>query len=353
MPSAVQLTAPRTIDVVERAQEELTPKSIRIQALLTGISHGTELNLYRGTSPFHDRQFDLERRVFRSRVGKSANYPRPLGYEFIGRITETGSAVSTFHVGDLVHLGEPHQTEVVVDEETATSAGYPLVKLPSGMSPESAVFVSLGTVALLAVHDAAPLIGDKIAVFGMGTIGLIAIQLAQLAGAALVVAVDPIESRREMAQHLGADISIDPTTAEAGSAIKDGVGGMDVSIETSGRYDGLHEAIAACALGGRVVTVGYYQGGGSEIRLGEEWHHNRVELISSMGLWDAPHRSYPGWDRRRLTDHVVKLIGDETISVAPLLSKIVPFREAAEAYRVIDEQPDRYIKVALSYEDVS
>ena len=64
-----------------------------------------------------------------------------------------------------------------------------------------------------------------------------------------------------------------------------------MAIETSGTTAGLHDAIAAAGLGGRVVTVGFYQGGAPELRLGEEWHHNRLDMVSSMGAWGAPHRA--------------------------------------------------------------
>ena len=56
-------------------------------------------------------------------------------------------------------------------------------------------------------------------------------------------------------------------------------------------WEGVCLAVAFFGLTIRVVTVGFYQGGAPELRLGEEWHHNRLEMVSSMGAWGAPHRA--------------------------------------------------------------
>jgi len=92
---------------------------------------------------------------------------------------------------------------------------------------------------------------------------------------------------------LGSTTSIDPIAAGKrgglGVEIKRNFAprGVDIAIETSGSYSALHAAVASVGVGGRVVSVGFYQGDGTGLRLGEEWHHNRPDLISSMGVWAA------------------------------------------------------------------
>jgi 2-desacetyl-2-hydroxyethyl bacteriochlorophyllide A dehydrogenase len=350
---ALVLEGPRQLRLQPDDLPPLRTRDVHIRALTSGISHGTELNLYRGSSAFADRVFDRELRAFVKPDPARAMYPATLGYELVGVVDEVGPDVHELAVGDLVHAGVPHRDEVVLDLDAALATSYPPVRLPPDLPPEHALFLSLGAVALLALHDAGIKLGDHVAVTGLGAIGLLVVQMARLAGAARVTAVDPVDARRALALELGADEAIDPATAAdgAGAAIKRSAGrGVDVALETSGATAGLHDAVAATALGGRVVTVGFYQGGAPELRLGEEWHHNRLEMVSSMGAWGAPHRAYPAWDRRRLMQTVVDLFASGRVRLDPLPIRRFPFDQAVEAYRWLDGNPSEAVKVALSYD---
>ncbi|HEY7598468.1 MAG TPA: zinc-binding alcohol dehydrogenase, partial [Candidatus Limnocylindrales bacterium] len=183
-------------------------------------------------------------------------------------------------------------------------------------------------------------------VIGLGAIGLLLVQIARRAGAARISAVDPVAARRELARELGADDAFEPPGAVA---IKH-TAGADVAIETSGVAAGLHDAIAAARLGGTVVTVGFYQGGAPELRLGEEWHHNRLDMVSSMGAWGAPHRAFPAWDRPRVMRTVVDLLASGALRVDGLPVRHFPFEQAVEAYGWLDANPNEAVKVALTYD---
>jgi threonine dehydrogenase-like Zn-dependent dehydrogenase len=199
----------------------------------------------------------------------------------------------------------------------------------------------------VAAHDARIKLGDHVAVIGLGAIGLLLVQMARRAGAARISAVDPVASRRELALELGADEAFAPPGAVA---LKHAAGGADVAVETSGVAAGLHDAIAAARLGGTVVTVGFYQGGATEIRLGEEWHHNRLDMVSSMGAWGAPHRAFPAWDRPRVMRTVVDLLASGALRVDGLPVRHFPFEQAVEAYGWLDANPNEAVKVALTYD---
>ena len=123
---------------------------------------------------------------------------------------------------------------------------------------------------------------------------------------------------------------------------------MDVAVETSGATAGLQAAVSAPGLGGRVVTVGFYQGGAPELALGEEWHHNRLDMVSSMGAWGAPHRAYPAWDRVRVLRTVVDLLATGAVRTDELPVRRFPFADAVDAYGWLDENPNEAVKVALS-----
>ena len=104
---------------------------------------------------------------------------------------------------------------------------------------------------------------------------------------------------------------------------------MDVAIDVSGSDRGLQGALAAAGLGATVVAAGFYQGGAADLRLGEEFHHNRLSLIASIGGWGAPNRHAPQWDRRRVLDIATRLLYTDRVSVEGLLDPHVPVRPGA------------------------
>jgi len=194
MPRELLLTGPREIRIVPCDDAPLQPDEIRAQAVLSGISHGTELSLYRGTAPFHDESFDLDLRLFVD-AAEGVMFPAKLGYEWVGRVTEVGADVSGFKAGDLIHLPFHHRETHTARPAERTMLGY-VEPLPPSLDPDRAIVLALAGVALQAIHDAHIKLGDRVAIFGLGAIGLLAVQLARLNGALWIDAVDPIARRR-------------------------------------------------------------------------------------------------------------------------------------------------------------
>jgi 2-desacetyl-2-hydroxyethyl bacteriochlorophyllide A dehydrogenase len=353
MPRTLVLDGPRRLRLSEQPTRELRPGEIRLRAQLSGISHGTELSLYRGTSTFTDKVFDRGLRAFvEPPAGSAATYPVTLGYEMVGQVLEVAPDVTEVRVGDLVHTGTPHQEETVLDLAASLRATYPLVRLPTAERPERALFVSLAAVALQAVHDAEMKLGDAVSVHGLGTIGLLTVQMCRLEGIQNVFALDPDPGRRQLAAGLGASHVLDPSEdPSVGLRIRElNMGhGVDVAIEVSGSDRGLQGALEAAGLGATVVAAGFYQGGAANVRLGEEFHHNRLSLIASIGAWGAPDRHAPLWDRRRVMDTATRLLYTDRVLVDGLLAREFPFDQAPAAYRWIDEHPRAAVKVALTY----
>ena len=343
MPTQFLITAPRTIEFREYEEKPLQPDEIRIRALVSGIKHGTEMALYRGKTPFLDRRFDPDYRLFMPREENTSFYPINVGSWLVGEVIETGSAVTRFKVGDRVHGEMSHRPTNVRPESTV----FPL---KSGMKPELAVGTDPAIFALTAVHDAQVKVGDRVVVFGLGALGLLAIQIARLNGAEQVFAVDLIEKRRELALELGADAAFNPTDGDVALAIKDQTGtkGVDVAIEISGAYPALQSAIRSIQPGGTIVAASYY-GGNAQLELGAEWHHNRPTLISSMPVWGMPHRCAPLWDLKRVQETALRLIESGRLQVEPLLTHRYAYDEAAAAYAFIDSHPEQTIKTLLDY----
>src|SRR6266542_6663422 len=283
MPYELLLTEPRSIRLGPYDDPPVAPEQVRAEAIVSGISHGTELALFRGVSPFEGKRFDADLRLFVD-DDRTATDPMRLGYDWVETVRETGVAVRTPQTGDLVHLALPHrETQTITVEDDPRS---PLTALPNGLDPERAALLQSTTIALQAIHDARLKLGDRIAVFGLGAFGLLAVQLARLSGAAWIAAADPITGRRALAEELGADLVLDPTAGDVGLELRqlDGIG-VDVAVEFSGTYAALEQAMRSVRVGGTVVAAGFYAGG--ELALGAEFHHNRLTLLASMGGWGS------------------------------------------------------------------
>src|ERR671920_2181997 len=134
----------------------------------------------------------------------------------------------------------------------------------------------------------------------------------------------------------------------AGAAIREltGGAGVDAAIELSGSDRALHEATRCVVVDGTVAASGFYQGGAAHLRLGEEFHHNRLSLIASVGSWGAPDRHAPLWNRRRVLDTAARLLFTDRVAVDGLLDRTFPFEEAPAAYRWLEEHPHDAVKVA-------
>jgi 2-desacetyl-2-hydroxyethyl bacteriochlorophyllide A dehydrogenase len=343
-PLVVTLTGPRQVEVLRTPRAVLPPGHVRVRTLYSGISAGTELTLYRGTNPHLDRRWDPDRRLFVDEAAVSA-YPNTVwGYSEVGEVVELGVDADPTLLGATVWGLWSHTGEVVRPAELVADR-----VLPDGLDPLAGTFARVGAVALNAVLAADIHIGETVAVFGQGVLGLIGTQLAVGSGAR-VIAVDGIASRREQAVAFGAAHVLDPMADDVGERIKELTGGRgaDVCIEISGSYRALHEAVRGCAAGGRVVAAGFYQGDGLGLRLGEEFHHNRVQIVSSQ-ISSAPLALAQRWSPERMHRTVIDLVAAGRVDVLPLVSHVVPAELAADAYALLDADPASALQVVLDF----
>ena len=343
-PSALLLQAPRQLAFEPLPTPGLAPGEVRIRTLFSGISAGTELSQYRGSNPFMNRRFDEGARLFLEAEAPSWPYPvRNLGYEEVGEIVEVGPDVAGLKVGDRVFGTWGHRTHHLAAADYARDR-----LLPPGADPRIGVFSHIGAVALNGVHDAQIRIGDLVVVFGLGVPGQIACQAARASGAT-VVGVDPVADRRETALKLGAHRVLDPTAGSVAEAIKGETAGRgaDVCIEVTGAAPALGEAIRTAAYSGRVVAMGFFQGE-APLRLGEEFHLNRIQLISSQISGVAPEASYR-WSKLRLWQTAVRLQHEGVLSLTPLISHVAPFAEAPSLFARLDAGEPGLLQAVLEF----
>lgn len=339
----LMFTAPGRVELIAERLSEPGTGEVCARTLVSGISHGTEMAWLRGEAAALHRTWDSERRIYLD--GQGRDFPVAPGYETVAKVVDVGSDVTGIAVGDLVYLDRPHADGHIIDAPTAHSG-----LIPAGAPAERAVFWPLARVALGGVHDAGVQLGETVVVIGLGTVGLLAVQLAKLAGATKVIGVDHYPLRLQAADTFGADV-VDAAVDDIADRVRRmaGPAGADAVIEASGSYRGLHQAIRCCRVGGRVATVASYHGEQPGLRLGEEYHRNRISLISSMTVNGCPHRRYPAWDLHRL-DHTARgLVSTGRLRVDGLITHRVPFSNARDAYTLINEFPADTIKVVLTY----
>jgi threonine dehydrogenase-like Zn-dependent dehydrogenase len=348
MPRELVAVAVRTPAIREYEDQPLKPDEIRVRTECGAPKHGTELHGYRGDSPFSDSHWNSERKLFLPGASES-QFPRSLGNIAVGTVVEVGANVEGVSVGERVAgYGPLRETQTW---RWGTSGAYPGVrKLPPGMSWQAAVCLDPATVALGGIRDGNVRLGDRVAVFGLGAIGLMAMQLARLAGASFVAAIDPLSARRAVARQTGADLVLDPTSADAGLEIRHATGssGVDVSLETSGSAAALHHAIRGLAFGGTVALTAWYNEFSGGLDFGREAHFNRPTFVFTRAE-SEPHRDHPRWNNRRQADAAWDLLASGRVTAEAVVQPVVSFEESVEAYQAIDLHPERSVKLGVVF----
>jgi len=331
---SVWLNQPRRVELRHEAVPDVGPNDVRVAAIASAISHGTEMLVFRGQVP---DGLELDLPTLRG----SFAFPIKYGYASVGRVVETGAEVSDLAIGDTVFVHHPHQSTYVVPAEMP-------IRLPDGLDPEVGVFLANVETATNIVLDAAPRLGERVAVFGQGVVGLLITQLLRRTGVSLIMVVDPIAQRRELASQLGADVALAPEDVAAGNI--HGLSeehGVDLAIEASGNAAALDQALGAVTFGGTVVVCSWYGTKPVPLMLGGAFHRRRLRMVSSqVSTIDAALQ--PRWTHARRLALARDLLPRLDLSV--LISHRFPVQHAAEAFALVDQHPEQTVQVVLTYE---
>ncbi|WBB69513.1 zinc-binding dehydrogenase [Micromonospora sp. WMMD812] len=340
----VSLAGPGRISLEPCPADPLGPGQVRVRTCYSGISAGTELTLYRGSNPRLSKDWDDAARMF---VPRQTPVPYPLvgfGYEEVGEIVEAAPDVIGRHPGQVVWGIWGHRAEAVVPADAVQP-------LPPTLDPLAAVFARPGAIALTAVLAGDLHLGDWVGVFGQGVIGLLATRLAVLSGAR-VVAVDRVASRLDHATRYGARTAVDAGRESAAAVLHGATGGRgaDVCLELSGAYPALHEAIRATTHAGRVVAAGFYQGQAEALGLGEEFHHNRIQLVAAQVSGPTPAPGMAGrWTGARVAQTFMDLVAEGSVDPLPLVSHVVDASAVADALALLDRGDGDVLQVVLRF----
>lgn len=349
MPHVVQFNAPGSVSLVECDAQALTSTDVRIRTYYSGISAGTELTAYRGSNPYLTGTWDPEARLFRPGL-PTFGYPvSGWGYSEVGEVVEAGEEVTDVEVGQVVHGIWGHRSDAVVPEAAVTGR-----VLAPDVDPVRGTFARVGAIALNAVLAAGVSLGDQVAIYGQGVIGLLATQLATLSGAE-VVAIDALDVRLEAARRFGASETVRADhPGGAGAKVREVSHGrgVDSAIELSGNDRALHEATRSVVIDGTVVASGFYQGGADHLRLGEEFHHNRVRIVASQ-ISNTPVALGPRWDQRRLVSVFMRQVAHERVNVTDLVTDVVDAVDVGSVFERLDRGDPDILQAILRFDAAS
>ncbi len=271
---------------------------VQVRALHSGISRGTEALVFRGEVP--QSEFERMRAPF-----QEGDFPAPVkyGYASVGRIEAGPPAL----LGRDVFCLHPHQTRYQVPSDAAHL-------LPDGLPPPRAVLAANMETAVNALWDAAPRLGDRVAVIGGGVVGLLVAWLAGRMPGCEVELVDLNPARAALAEQLGVGFAT-PDAARPDA---------DLVLHASGHPAGLATALNLAAFEATVIELSWYGSRQVALPLGEAFHARRLQLKSSqVGHVATAQRAR--WSRGRRMALALALLRDPVLDA--LISASSPFDE--------------------------
>lgn len=271
---------------------------VQVRALHSAVSRGTEMLVFRGEVP--KAEFQRMRAPF-----QEGDFPAPVkyGYANVG-IVEAGPESLK---GRYVFCLHPHQTRYVVPVDAVHA-------LPDGLPPARAVLAANMETAVNALWDAAPRVGDRVAVVGGGVVGLLVAWLVGRMPGCTVELVDVRASRRTVAEALGVGFATP----------QDATPDADLVVHASGHPQGLVTALGLAAFEASVIEMSWYGTRDVPLPLGEAFHSRRLTLRSSqVGHVATAQRAR--WDRGRRMALALSLLRDPVLDV--LITDSAPFDE--------------------------
>jgi threonine dehydrogenase-like Zn-dependent dehydrogenase len=340
-----------------------------VAPIFSAISAGTESGIIRGSDPSTPitdvfRAAGPPRPKLRSAgVRWDGDRPRPeqpghhhLGYGLAGRVLAVADNVTDIQVGDLVACSGDqaahHAERVAVPRNLLT-------KVPEGVRPDQAAFVTLGTIAMHGLRRTGCTVGETVVVYGLGLLGLLVTQIARAAGI-YTVGIDIDHRRFEQARGYGALATIDPRETDAVEVVLGVTNdfGADAVILTvfTESSEPLNHAFDLCRHRGTVVGIGAF---GMNIQR-ERMFARDITFLPSIaygpGRYDHVYEEggvdfgigYVRWTENRNQEAFLRLVAEGKVVVDALAPIRMPIDEAPAAYELL-RSPERPATVLLTY----
>lgn len=314
------LYGPRDLRLEEFSLEtdQLGPNDVWVETQITALKIGTDRGNYEGAE----------------QVPGAPDYPRWVGDSNLGVVRAVGREVARFSAGDRVFARKPHQSDYIATESEA------IVKIPEDVASEDAVYLGLYHVSALSYWRAHYQAGENVAVVGVGLLGLADVALGRAFGAR-VIAVGNSRLRLEMAEKMGADLTVmsdDPNLSDKISEFtaKEGV---DLVILTANPWPAYRVAMDVVRFNGRVAILGLPGRGESSLDfnpLAMEWFYAKSLTLISAG---TPVTSlYPvdgdRFDLVRSAPALLKLMAQGVLEPKRLITHRLAYERIKEAYEM-------------------
>lgn len=277
-------------------------------------------------------------KTFKSAM-RRLNDAMPLGYSSAGEVVEVGAGIGSFAPGDLVACiggGFASHAEYITVPENLCA------KIPEGVSTEEAAFGMLGIIAMHALRCADLKPGERVAVVGLGLLGLILVQMLNAYGFH-VIATDLDEKKRDLCRKLGIEDCAPPGAdfIHACDHITGGMGvdGVILAVATDSDQP-VHDAVRISRFGGRIVLMGVAD---VHPHRNEMWQ-KEVELVVSKaggpGIQDPNYElrgidyppGYVRWTEKRNLEEFLRLLAAGKVRLAPLITHRHSFNDALHVY---------------------
>lgn len=278
----ITFTGPAVAEILENEIGLPDADQVQVQMVVSTISSGTERsNLVNDPN-------------IQAATNTAPPYPKTLGYSSSGIVTAVGENVTEFAVGDRVAMSWTVHTQYININKNF------VYKLDDNTSFEDAAIFHIGIFPLAAIRKCRLEIGESAIVMGMGVLGLVALPLLKAAGAAPIIAIDPMPEKRKKALNCGADYAFDPYDPDFATKVKAVTnGGAKVGIEVTGIGAGLDGILDCMARFGRVALLGCTRNKNFTIDYYQKVHCPGITLIgahtsarpavdSSNGWWTQP-----------------------------------------------------------------
>jgi threonine dehydrogenase-like Zn-dependent dehydrogenase len=214
-----------------------------------------------------------------------------------------------------------------------------LAVIPEGLTDEDVLMLpDIASTGISGAESGRIRVGDSVAVFAQGPIGLCATAGARLRGAGLIVGIDPSPDRCAVARRFGATLTLDPTRVDVVGELKrltDGRG-VDVAIEALGRQDTFEGALRSIRPGGVLSSLGVYSG-----KLVAPYE----ALYAGLGDQRIVTTLCPGGKERMR--RLMQMVGRGRLDLSPLITHRFTLDDLRDAYDLFSHQRDRVLKVAI------
>jgi threonine dehydrogenase-like Zn-dependent dehydrogenase len=305
------------IDQVDISDEPLGPDELLVQTEVSALSTGTDIGNFVGDSRY---------------IPMCPGYPRSIGYSNVGVVLETGTNVHEFRPGQRVFSTKRH-----VSKYRAVKSDL-LIAVPETVSSDAASLSYLAQLTMSALRQADYISGERVAIVGLGVIGLTGIAIARALGAK-TIAIGNSPLRQQVAEKVGAHHTISSDEKQIEEVLRKACSGdlADIVILSADKWSAYRTAMSCVRFAGRVAILGFpgrWEGAPPFNPLDPAWFW--AKRLSILGSGFDTHRDCELWERRFTTrrnlEYIIDLLANGALALEPIITHRVPVAQMQQIY---------------------